>query len=287
MNDWDTRRAQEDNRIEDGTYRVIETRPPAGDPPPPNRRHTARWAGLGALALFLVTKGKAILFTLLSVFKYSKFLTSGLSMFLMIWTYSLHYGWAYAVGIVLMIAIHEMGHLVFAKAVGMPVSMPLFIPFVGALISMKKAPEDAWQEAVVALGGPFFGLVAGLVALFWGIMNGSQLVMAVAYFSFFMTRFNMIPVSPLDGGRIVTALSPVIWVLGLVLMAIGAWYTFSPILIIVLLLGIYRAKRTWDDRNDPTRALYYRVKPWQRVLVGVAYGLIAGISAWGVYLFVG
>jgi len=287
MNEWDTRRHDDDNRIADGEYRIIEERLPEDTPPPKRKRKAAEWAGIGAVLLFLATKGKAVLLALFSLVKYSKFLTSGLSMFLMIWTYSWHYGWAYAVGIVLIIAIHELGHLVFAKAVGMPVSMPLFIPFVGALISMKKAPEDAWQEAVVALGGPFFGLVAGLVALFWGIVNGSQLVMAVAYFSFFVTLFNMIPVSPLDGGRIVTALSPVIWVLGLVLMAVGAWYTFSPILIIVLLLGIYRAKQTWDERHQPERALYYRVKPWQRIVVGVSYGLIAGISAWGVYLFVG
>lgn len=281
------RSPEKDESTVEGEYRVIESELPRREPSRGNNRRNASLAGIGALLLFLFTKGKAILFTLLSLLKYSKFLTSGLSMFVMIWTYSWHYGWSYALGIVLMIAIHETGHLVFAKAIGMPVSMPLFIPFVGALISMKQAPKDAWQEAVVALGGPLFGLVAGLAALFWGLANGSQLVMAVAYFSFFITLFNMIPVSPLDGGRIVTALSPLIWAVGLVLMAVGAWYTFSPILIIVLLLGIYRAKQTWNDRYDPERALYYRVKPWQRLTVGVSYGLIAGISAWGVYLFVG
>lgn len=253
--------------------------------PPPSRKAVGAGSaiGIGAALLFLLSKGKGLLFAL----KYGKFFGTAVSMFVMIGSYAMFYGWRYAVGIVLMIAIHELGHVVFAKGVGMPVTAPVFIPFVGAFISMKEAPKDAWQEAVVALGGPLFGLVAALVAFGWGVLQHSGLLLAVAYFGFFITLFNMIPVSPLDGGRIVTALSPAIWIAGLVIMAVAAWYTFSPLMLIILLLGALRARRTWRDRHDPLRREYYRVAPAKRWAVGIGYGLLTAISGFGVYLFTG
>ncbi len=288
MNDFEKREEQ----TEYGNYRVIENHEYDVEPAEskPSGRSTVgktSAVGIGAILVFLATKGKAILFALFSVFKYSKFLGSGISMFIMIWSYSMFYGWKYAVGIVLMIAIHEWGHLVFAKAVGMPVSAPVFIPFVGAFISMKEAPKDAWQEAVVALGGPFFGLVAGMVALYWGMVNGSGLVQAVAYFSFFITLFNMIPVSPLDGGRIVTALSPWVWGVGLAVMALAAIHTMNPLMWIILIFGGYRAWQTWRRREEYGYASYFAVSAGKRWLIGLAYGLITAISGLGVYLFTG
>lgn len=285
------RRDRDDGPIADGEYRVIEDREWSTERPPqePPRQHSGNGfqksagLGLGAMLLLLLSKGKSLLFAL----KYTKFLGTAVSMFVMIWSYAVFYGWRYAAGIVLMIAIHEFGHYITAKAVGMPVSAPVFIPFVGALITMKVPPKDAWQEAIVALGGPFFGLVAGLCALYWGIVNHSGLVQAIAYFSFFITLFNMIPVSPLDGGRIVTALSPWVWVVGLIVMAVAAWYTFSPLMILILFFGIYRARQTWSQRHDPRQQRYFTVSAPKRWLIGIAYGLITALSGVGVYLFTG
>lgn len=275
--------------VVDGEYRIISENGSGPQQGPPNRKKkigTSSAFGIGAVLLFLATKGKAILYALFSLLKYSKFLGSGVSMFIMIWVYSLHYGWAYAVGIVLMIAIHEFGHLVFAKAVGMPVSLPFFVPFLGAFISMKEPPKNAWQEAVVAVGGPFFGLVAALVAFYWGMAEQNGLVLAIAYFSFFITLFNMIPISPLDGGRIVTALSPWVWGVGVVVMGLAAFYTMSPLMIIIAFFGGYRALQTWKQRDNLRYSAYFDVTPVQRVLIGVAYVVITVLSGWGVYLFV-
>ncbi len=276
----------DDNRITDGEYRIISER----EPEPRKKSHglgKSSAVGIGAILLFLVTKGKAILAALFSLLKYSKFLGSGLSMFVMIWVYSMHYGWYYAAGIVLMIAIHEMGHLVFAKAVGMPVSLPYFIPFMGALITMKEPPKDAWQEAVVAVGGPFFGLVAGIVAFYWGVHQGSGLILAIAYFSFFITLFNMIPVSPLDGGRIVTALSPWVWVIGLAVMGLAAFYTMNPLMMIIFFFGAYRAWQTYKYRNEWRHSAYFSVTPLKRAVMGLSYGIITALSGLGVFMFTG
>lgn len=288
--DWDNRQEERRHTL-DGEYEVVDEGTPTTSQRPPERR--SGWnrygkssaMGIGAMLLFLVTKGKSLLFALFSLLKFSKFFTSGISMFVMVWVYSLHYGWPYAFGIVLMIAIHEMGHLVFAKAVGMPVSLPFFIPFLGAMITMKEPPKDAWQEAVVAIGGPFFGLVAGMTAMYWGFVNQNGLVLAVAYFSFFITIFNMIPISPLDGGRIVGALSPWIWGIGVIVMALAAIYTMSPLMFLIVGLGGYRAYRTWQDRDSWQQTGYFTVTPIQRIIVGVAYVLISVLSGLGVYFF--
>lgn len=279
----------EQKKTLEGDYEVLGENGAQGtDESSSTRSHYGKSSalGIGAFLLFLLTKGKSLLFALFSLLKFSKFLTSGISMFAMIWVYSLHFGWPYAVGIVLMIAIHEMGHLVFAKSVGMPVSLPLFIPFLGAMITMKEPPKDAWQEAVVAIGGPFFGLVAAIVALYWGIVNQSSLVLAVAYFSFFLTAFNMIPISPLDGGRIVGALSPWIWAVGVVVMLAAAFYTMSPLMFMIAGLGGYRAYRTWQSRDDWGITGYFRVDPFRRLLIGGAYVAITVLSGMGIFFFI-
>ena len=97
--------------------------------------------------------------------------------------------------------MHELGHVFEAKRQGLPVSAPMFIPFLGALIVLKELPDNAWNEAKVAIAGPILGGLGA--AAVWGLGEylTSDLLVALAFTGFFLNLFNLAPVSPLDGGR--------------------------------------------------------------------------------------
>src|SRR2546421_6476316 len=120
--------------------------------------------------------------------------------------YAQLFGWAFGVGIVLLILIHESGHVVVARIIGLPVSLPVMIPFLGAFVSMKQRPRTVAQESIMAIGGPVLGsIAAGLCYLGYLAMPDSstgQLLRALAYFGFLINLFNLIPLTPLDRGRV-------------------------------------------------------------------------------------
>ena len=124
--------------------------------------------------------------------------------------YAQLFGVAFGVGIVLLILIHESGHVVVARVMGMPVSLPVMIPFLGAFVSMKQQPRTVAQESIMAIGGPVLGsIAAGLCYAGYLSMPDSstgRLLQALAYFGFLINLFNLIPLTPLDGGRVFRAL---------------------------------------------------------------------------------
>ena len=129
------------------------------------------------------------------------------SMIVSIGAYALLGGWWFGVGLVALIFVHEMANAPARRRQGVPASALLFIPFMGAVIGMKKMPENAWREAEVALAGPLLGSVG--VAAVWlaGSDSHSQFLVGLAFVGFFINLFNLIPVVPLDGGRAVAVLS--------------------------------------------------------------------------------
>jgi Zn-dependent protease len=167
---------------------------------------------LGALAALLGSKLKV----LLALLKWGKLGGTLWTMALMIVTYAWIYPWTIAVGLVLMLLIHETGHILAAKQKGLPVTAPAFIPFLGAVILMKKHPSDAVTEAYVAYGGPFLGSLGALAVFFAARLTGYTPLYAIAQIGFFLNLINLLPIHPLDGGRIVTAISRWLWVVGLV-----------------------------------------------------------------------
>ena len=144
------------------------------------------------------------------------FLKTGGTMLFTIFIYSQIWGWRYGVGFVLLIFVHETGHLIAARMMGLQVGWPVFIPFMGAMIALKEAPRNAWVEAVVGIGGPILGSLGALAVWSVYFFTGNALFLALGYAGFFINLFNLIPIVPLDGGRIVSAISPWFWLLGLV-----------------------------------------------------------------------
>jgi Zn-dependent protease len=122
------------------------------------------------------------------------------SIFVAVGGYALLFGWKFAVGLVFLILVHEMGHFIEAKREGLNPKLPIFIPFLLAYVRYTRG--NPWQTARVALAGPMLGGVASLAFYVVGRANGSALLIALAYVGFFMNVINMLPVGILDGGAI-------------------------------------------------------------------------------------
>jgi Zn-dependent protease len=231
------------------------------------------WAPIAAVAL-LIWKLK---FIAVAIFKFKLFTVAG-SMLVSIAAYSLLWGWKFAVGIVLLLLVHEMGHVLELRRQGVPASAPLFIPFLGAFVGMKQMPKNAWKEAQVALAGPILGSVGAAVVWGYAEATDSELLLAIAFTGFFLNLFNLLPIVPLDGGRAVAALHPAMWLVGFAALIALVFVSPNPILLLILVLGGLELWNRWSHRNDPESKDYYAVRPWQRIAVAVVYvGLAAGL----------
>ena len=217
---------------------------------------------------------------LLTAGKFSKILLTGGSMLVSVVAYALIFGWRYAVGFVGLIFVHEMGHYLAARQRGLDVGLPTFIPFVGAWIELKDQPHDVETEAWVGFAGPLLGSLAALGCYFAAREGGSTLLLALAYAGFFINLFNLIPISPLDGGRITAVLTPRVWLVGVpVLVAVFLWRP-SPLLILVAVLAAPQVIRAWKyDPMDPANQAYYTVSAETRLTYCVYYlGLLAFLA---------
>jgi Zn-dependent protease len=206
-----------------------------------------------------------------------KVVTTGLSMVVSIGAYAWFWGLPFAIGFVLLIFVHELGHVLELRRQGVPASAPLFIPFLGAVIGMKELPDDAWKEARVALAGPILGSIGALACWIAAETTGSELLQALAFVGFFLNLFNLIPIVPLDGGRAAGALHPALWFVGLLMMIGIVVLNPNPLLLIIVVLGGIDLWQRWRSRGEA--AEYYRLTLAQRATVGVVYlGLVAALA---------
>jgi Zn-dependent protease len=206
--------------------------------------------------------------------KFKAILLGSLGFVASIWFYGLFWGWQFGLVFVLLILVHELGHAAVMRVFGVPASLPYFIPGLGALISMKGRPASALQEAYIALAGPLFGTLAALACLLYGEATDSTFWVAAAYTGFFLNLFNLAPVMPLDGARVVGAVSPRIWIFGLVAMVVGAFafHWWNPLLLVLVVLSIPQVIAAWNGTTDPA---YYALSPLQRGGVAAAYFALA------------
>ena len=220
-----------------------------------------------------------LLLLLLSGAKLGKIALTGGTMLLSLVVYAWMFGWKYAAGFILLLFVHEMGHYIAAKQRGLDVGAPTFIPFVGAWINLKDLPHDAETEAYVGLGGPLLGSV-GALAVYFMAREGPTWLLAVAYSGFFLNLFNLIPISPFDGGRITAVLSPRIWLLGVpILGALFLWRP-SPMLLVMAILAAPQAWKALKYRSDSEEAqTYYAVPAAKKWEYGFMYlGLAAFLA---------
>lgn len=212
--------------------------------------------------------------------KFGKVLTTGGTMLLSIVAYAFIYGWPYAAGFVVLLLIHEMGHFIAARQRGLNVGAPTFIPFVGAWIELKELPHDVETEAYIGLAGPLVGTVGALGCYFLARNYDSNLLLALSYAGFFLNLFNLIPLSPFDGGRVTAVLSPKLWLVGVpILIGLFFWRP-SPILILLAILAAPQVWKAWKyDANAPENVAYYKVSLETKVTYGLYYLALAAFLA--------
>jgi Zn-dependent protease len=235
------------------------------------------WASLaGALGVLL--KFKSLIVLVLTKFKFllvlaklSKFGSTIISMLLMVWVYAKMYGWTFGAGFVGLLFAHEMGHYLAAQYINLPVSGPVFIPFVGAFVSMKEQPKNATSEAILAIGGPILGSLTALLCFVLYIIAGKEFLLALAYTGFMLNLFNLIPLHPLDGGRVVSVISPKMWLIGIPLGVVAAIRFFNPIMIMLLFLGVVQAYNQW---KNPDKSYYEASLAKRLKFASVYFGLL-------------
>jgi Zn-dependent protease len=213
-----------------------------------------------------------VLVLLFTAFKFSKILLTGGTMLLSVAVYATIYGWRYAVGLIALIFVHELGHYIAARQQGLNVGAPTFIPFVGAWIQLKEQPKSVKVEAYVAAAGPFLGTLGAFACYFLARETGSRLLLAISYAGFLINLFNLLPISPLDGGRITAIISPRVWLLGAPLLVALAIWRPSPMLILVAILALPHVMAAW--RHDPKKAAadgYYAAPLSEKLEYGALY----------------
>ena len=253
----------------------------SGYEPPEPVRHEPRFRILRKLATPLILLGALLWkfkFIAAAIFKF-KIITTSATMLVSVGAYALFWGWKFALGFVLLMLVHELGHVLEAKRQGIPVSAPIFIPFLGAAIIPKEAFANVWAEAKMAAGGPILGSLGAAAVWIAGEVYDSELLVALAFTGFLLNLFNLLPVSPLDGGRMAAALHPALWIVGLVGLAALTFVAPNPILILILVLGAMDVWSRWRARGQEGGSSYYRIAPWQRAVVGVLYvGLAVSLA---------
>lgn len=207
--------------------------------------------------------------------KLGKMLGTGGTMLLSMLAYSLVFGWKYAVGFVLLIFVHELGHYIAARQRGLAVSGIMFVPFVGAWTALGQLPHDAETSAWVGFGGPVAGTAAAMACYFLGRHFDSNLLLALAYSGCMLNLINLIPIKPLDGGHITEVISPKVWLLGAPLLVALFFYRPSPMLLLIAILAYPQLKLAiWGNPDVP--ATYYAASRNTRMNYAAIYiGLCA------------
>jgi Zn-dependent protease len=276
---------QQAEAVETNTGLTLE--PPAAPQPPTaeeldKERRRSRLKQLGALLIplvFLASKAKVIFLALIKI----KAVTTLGTMFVSIAAYALAFGWPFAVGFVLLLLIHEMGHVIQLRREGVEASAPIFIPFLGAVIAAKSLGKDAVAEARVGLAGPILGTIGTLIPLAVWLATGSDLWRALAYVGFFLNLINLLPVLPLDGGRAMAVLGPKVWIAGILIAVAAAVVFLGPIMLVfILVLGGPELYHRFKNRHSQESRDFHSVPTKTKLVVAAVYLSLTALLVVGI-----
>lgn len=227
----------DESQLGEGQFRPVladsEQKP---DPAPPQKPR-GPWVTIAAFVALTLGKLKFLLIGLKAL-PFAKILLTSGTMLVTMAIYAWSMGLPFAVGFVLMILIHELGHGYAMRRHGLAAGAPVFIPFFGALIAMKDQPRTPLIEAEVAIAGPVAGAAAAIAACGLFFATHSPLFLALAHAGFFLNLFNLTPFGFLDGGRVVKVFSRKAWIIGAVVLVAMFVMTHSPQLLLIGLLSL-------------------------------------------------
>jgi Zn-dependent protease len=219
----------------------------AASPDPARKKRGPIYAALAAVGglllkfkfaiIFLLAKGKLLLVGLFQA-------KTMLSMVIAAGVYTAMWGWKFAVGLIVSIYVHEMGHVERLRHYGIKATAPMFIPGFGAFVRLKQSPSSPREDAQIGLAGPLWGAAAALAFLLLGKYGGYKLALAVAHVGAFINLFNLVPVWQLDGGRAFNAFSRQQRVLTTVLLWVLTLMKVDGVMILLALGATFRAFAT-------------------------------------------
>ncbi|PZS15256.1 MAG: peptidase M50 [Solirubrobacterales bacterium] len=244
-----------------------ELDPPFGQRRAPLLKRT--FGPIVAAIIAFAAKFKTILLLLPKL----KLLATAGTMLVSIAAYALIWGFPFALGFVVLLLVHETGHVIQLRREGIKASAPMFIPFLGAVISARSLGENALAEARVGLAGPILGTAGSAACILIWQATGNDIWRALAFTGFFLNLFNLLPVVPLDGGRAMAAMAPWMWFAGFAgLIALAVVFP-NPIILIIVIFGGLETYRRWKLRKHggEQQQAYYRVRPRDRALVAAVY----------------
>jgi Zn-dependent protease len=264
--------------------------PGESEPKAARRKSSGVIGTAGAAVLAFLLKFKLVL--LLGL----KLLAPGWTFLLSLWIYVAFFGWRLALVVMLVLLAHELGHYAAFRAYGLPVRLPAFVPLLGAFTA-GAPPENLEHDANIALAGPVTGMGLAAVCLAVGVATRDRFWFACADLSAFLNLFNLLPMPPFDGGRIIAAVWPPLWVAGVLAFVAFAAYFHIPILFVVIIaaLGLPAMLAAWRGHVDPRAASMtfgarLRVSGWYlATLLGLLFVLArshagaapgAGTPAW-------
>jgi Zn-dependent protease len=256
---------------------------PARGPRVPRRRPER---GLGRLLYPLVVAGVVLLNWaaklkgLLLLLPKLKLLTTAGSMLLSVAAYALLWGWAFGVGFVVLLFVHELGHVIQMRREGIRPSWLVFVPFLGAAVGARSLGGSALAEARVGLAGPLLGTFGCAAVALVGVLTGAEFWYALAFTGFLLNLFNLIPIVPLDGGRAMAAMAPWMWWIGFAAVVVLAFTWPNPVIILIALFAGLELLRRWRGRGsgEEGNPAYYAVAPRHRIAVGAVYlGLVIAL----------
>jgi Zn-dependent protease len=202
-------------------------------------------------------------------------ISTTVSMLLSVAVYAAAFGWKFAIGFVL---LHELGHVLASRIMGIRTSALLFIPFIGAVVRLATPPQNLKSEANIALGGPALGTLSALVCLAVYFWTDGVLMLALSYTACLINLFNLIPCAPFDGGRIGAAISPYFWRFGSLVLGLVLLFTKNIIILFVFICSLAK----WGQSKDEQ---YYRLNLGQRLMVAWQYfGLLTVLGICTLYL---
>lgn len=244
--------------------------------PSPQRRSTSGL--LGYLGSALLAVWAVVKYGLIFLVKIPAFATL-FSALVSFGAYALVFGPWFAVALVVMIFVHEMGHVLEIRRQGMAATAPVFIPFLGAAIFQRQHPTTAVKQAQIGIAGPIAGTLGATAAfLLYGSTQNPVFLLA-ASIGFFLNLFNMLPVWQLDGAWVLAPVSPWFQVLGLaaIVVLVLFFHFFSVILLLIAILGIGSARAAFRNAQNP----YYTSVPGNaRVALGAAWLVLTLYLGW-------
>ena len=209
----------------------------------------------------LVKRLLVLFVAMLAIIKVNSVCLMLISMLISLWAYAVAFGFQYGLGFLLLLFVHELGHIIAARVVGIRARLPIFIPFIGAAVALQKLPVNAKMAANIAIGGPALGTISAVGCLIWYFWSDSLLMLVLAYTAAILNLLNLIPSEPFDGGKIAGAIAPRLWLVGTMILSGLFLYTQNGIVLIILVFSsFYLWRSAAIDKHDAYYALRKRVR---------------------------